>query len=119
MNFWISLRWASRSDEISIRPLKSSGRTSFAICAKSCGLLMSCLGNFMPPFGHSTIAFWSASSSVGAQDRCSWPMNRNVSGSLPDLAAAFAALLEDHLDLLLGRADGDQAVRVHARSSWP
>ena len=40
---------------------------------------MSCLGNFIPPFGHSVTALRSASSSVGAQDRCScriltWPL---------------------------------------------
>ena len=67
MNFWISLRWASRSDVISIRPSKSSGRTIFAIWAKSCGERMSCFGNFIPPFGHSVIAFFNASASVVAQ----------------------------------------------------
>ena len=61
----------SGSDEMTIRPSKSSGRTSAAICAKSYGDRTSCLANFMPPLGHSVIALASASSSVGAQDRCS------------------------------------------------
>ena len=44
---------------------------------------MSCLANFMPPFGHCVIALSSASSSVGAQDRCSWSSFGIASGSLP------------------------------------
>ncbi len=37
----------------------------------------------MPPFGHSVIALARASSSVGAQDRCSWSTFGMVDGSLP------------------------------------
>ena len=48
-----------------MRPLKSSGRTSFAIWAMSWGDRMSCFGNFIPPLGHSVIAFRSASSGTG------------------------------------------------------
>ena len=44
---------------------------------------MSCLGNFMPPFGHSTIAFRNASSCVSAHERWSCRMNLNLAGSLP------------------------------------
>jgi hypothetical protein len=49
------------------RFLKSSGRTSLAIAAKSSGFLMSCFGKDMPPFGHSRRALCMASSSVRAQ----------------------------------------------------
>src|SRR5438067_1110750 len=51
---------------MSIRPSKSSGRTSRAICANSSGVRMSALGNFIPPFGQYSIALTSAWSSVGA-----------------------------------------------------
>ena len=63
--------------------MKSSGLTSFAIAAKSSGFLMSCLGNDIPPFGHSTIAFWTASSSVRAHDTWIWSILGDREGSLP------------------------------------
>ena len=44
----------------------------------------------MPPFGHSVIAFASASSSVGAQERCSCRIFGIVSGSLPASRAPSA-----------------------------
>ena len=53
---------------------------------------MSALGNFMPPLGHSVIALASASSSVGAQDRCSCSTLGIVSGSLPASRAPSANL---------------------------
>ena len=46
----------------------------------------------MPPLGHSVIAFASASSSVGAHDRCSWSTLGIVSGSLPASRAPSANL---------------------------
>ena len=79
--------WASRSLVISTRFLKSSGRTSFAIAAKSSGFLMSCLGKGIPPLGHSTMAFWTASSSVRAQETWICSSLGEVVTSLP---ASFA-----------------------------
>jgi len=66
-----------------MRPSKSSGRTNLAIWAKSNGERMSAFGNFMPPFGHSVIAFARASSSVGAQERCNWSTLGITLGSFP------------------------------------
>src|SRR5260370_36402922 len=83
MNFWISGGCAPGSAEISMRPSKSSGRTSLAICAKSVGDRISALGNFIPPFGHSVIALRIASSSVGAHERWSWRILDIVDGSFP------------------------------------
>ena len=51
---------------------------------------MSALGNFIPPLGHCSMAFASASSSVGAQDRCSWSTLGMASGSLPASRAPAA-----------------------------
>ncbi len=62
---------------------KSSGRTSFAIAAKSSGFRMSCFGKGIPPFGHSRIALASASSSVGAQLTWTWRSLGIETGSLP------------------------------------
>ena len=44
---------------------------------------MSCLGNFIPPLGHSVIAFVMACSSVGAQDMCNCSTFGISSGFLP------------------------------------
>ena len=63
--------------------MKSSGRTSLAIAAKSSGFLMSCFGKGMPPFGHSRTALSTASSSVGAQDTWIWSSFGLPAGSLP------------------------------------
>ena len=51
---------------------------------------MSCFGNFIPPFGHSRNAFASASSSVGAQERCSCRIFGMVSGFFPAARAPSA-----------------------------
>ena len=68
---------------MSMRLTKCSGRTSFAIAAKSSGLRMSCLGKAIPPFGHSLRAISVASSSVCAQLRCSCRIFGAFVGSLP------------------------------------
>ncbi len=68
---------------MSIRLTKFSGRTSFAIAAKSSGLRMSCLGKAIPPFGHSLMAMSVASSSVCAQLMCSCRIFGMFVGSLP------------------------------------
>ena len=85
--------------------MKSSGRTSFAIAAKSSGFLMSCFGKAMPPFGHSRIALSRASSSVGAQ--LTWSWRSFGTAGLPASRAALVAGHPEELDLLVGRADGD------------
>ena len=83
-------RCTSGSEEMTIRPSKSSGRTSWAMAAKSCGERMSAFPNFIPPLGHSRTALSSASSSVGAHDRCSCRTLGMVSGSLPASRAPSA-----------------------------
>ena len=66
------------------RFLKSSGRTSFAIAAKSSGFLMSCFGKGHPAVGPLVDRVPStASSSVGAQETWIWSIFGVPSGSLP------------------------------------
>ena len=54
-----------------------------AIAAKSSGFRMSCLGNGIPPFGHSRIALSMASWSVRAQETWIWSSFGIAVGSLP------------------------------------
>ena len=90
--------------EMTIRPSKSSGRTSSAIAAKSCGERMSALGNFMPPLGHSVIALASASSSVVGPRQVQLQHLRHRVRVLAGLAGALGELVEQPADLLQRRA---------------
>ena len=95
---------------MSMRFAKFSIRTSFAMFSKSSGFLMSCFGNGMPPFGHSFSAFSSASACVGAQLTWIWSCVLMAIGVLARLRGALAELVPQHGDLLVGGADGDDAV---------
>ena len=107
---------AARSLVIRTRFLKSSGRTSLAIAAKSSGFLMSCFGKGIPPFGHSVIAFWTASSSVRAQDTWIWS-SFGVPSGLAGLGAPSSHFSQSIRDLLVGGADRDHPVGELARPS--
>ena len=98
---------------MSTRFVKCSGRTSFAIAAKSSGFLMSCLGKAMPPFGHSLTAWSMASSSVGAHETWIWSSLGVPSGPCPP-HGALVTLGPQHPDLLVRGAHGDHAVREPA-----
>ncbi len=102
---------------MSIRPSKSSGRTSLAICSKSNGERMSCLGNFMPPFGHSVTALASASSSVGAQDRCSCRILTCEPGSRPASLAPASNRSSSPVIFSVGRTGGDDPVHEPTRAA--
>ncbi len=95
---------------MSIRFAKFSIRTSFAIAAKSSGLLMSCFGNGMPPFGHSFSAFSLRLLLRRRPADVDLEQLRHGHRVLARLARALAELVPQHRDLLVGRADGDDPV---------
>src|SRR5213596_3476759 len=107
MNFWISRQWASGSDEINIRPSKSSGLTSFAICSKSRGDRISAFGNFMPPFGQGVLHRLLIGGGPGKMQLEDLGHRARI---LVGLEGAFYESFEDGLDLLLRSAHRNQPI---------
>ena len=110
--------WTARSLVISTRFLKSSGRTSLAIAAKSSGFLMSCFGNGIPPFGHSIIALADGLLVRGRPRDVDLEELGHAGRVLAGLAGALLELGPQHPDLLVGGTDRDHPVGEAARSAW-
>ena len=75
---------------------------------------MSCLGNFIPPLGHSTIALVIASSSVGAQERWSWRMYLKSFGSLP-----ASRQPSSHFWRIISSFDSGAPTVIRPSAYWP